>query len=175
MSRLLALGLYVPYVSILWINIIIALGTIAYPNRCSSTSCRVGKLPRTSCKNEIFVGLIGCVGQENWNISLKRHFGDKFHVCCSGPKVCGQLCQRGGAISVLLKLLKEQPNSSSLTDVTELAVIALEKFADDSYGRQTLVKEQGVKYLVTVLKVESYQRTREVKSVATLILVCSSP
>jgi hypothetical protein len=62
-----------------------------------------------------------------------------------------------------------------MTNVTELAVIALEKFADDSYGRQILVKEQGVKHLVTVLKVESYQRTREAKSVAILILVCSSP
>lgn len=105
----------------------------------------------------------------------KLYFGDDCHVCCSGPKVCGQLCQRGGAISVLLKLLKEQPNSSSLTDVTALAVIALERFADDSCGRQTLVKEQGVKHLVAVLKVESYQRTREAKSIATSILVCSSP
>lgn len=110
----------------------------------------------------------------NWNIWLNDTLVI-CHVCCSGPNVCGQLCQRGGAIPVLLKLLKEQPNSTSLTDVTELAVIALEKFADDSYGRQTLLKEQGVKYLVTVLKVESYQRTREAKSVATLILVCSSP
>ena len=90
-------------------------------------------------------------------------------VLHSGSLACEQLADRG-AVTLLLKVLKH--HESPLSDVTELAVKALEKFLDDPKGKQVFLKEGGVRSLAAVLKLDAFGRTDDhAKSFSTIILV----
>ena len=75
---------------------------------------------------------------------------------------------------MLLKVLKQHENDTSVSVVTELAVKALEKFMDEPSERQAaFIGGGGIQLLVGVLKLQTSSEGSDDNCYATKILVSS--
>ncbi|KAG0553640.1 hypothetical protein KC19_12G027400 [Ceratodon purpureus] len=89
------------------------------------------------------------------------------NLSLAGSGICEHLVEQGVTVPLLLEVLKR--HESPFSDLTELAVKALEKFMDEPSGKQAFIKGNGIQSLVSVLKLPT-PRGSDLKSFTTIIL-----